>query len=570
MERGPVAPKDPTKKGAYFYIMLDKDIFGAPQPDGRGVQFIYENDNRLINASRIVGNINDEEILNLLKTTAGFRKLVHSIGVSVTEETQKEPVDFVFQMYGNKDTYGSGTSIRKSLLSNGSEEVILMDEVDWSEDDKEPGQIRFEFGKAEIQATASVRLYLREGFTAPEVILDEKIDDTSEDYKAMIKRSLMQAGNVARCKAAIEKAKAGKDVNIAFIGGSITQGAGAIPIHQKSYAYQCYRQFAEKYGTGDNVHLIKAGVGGTPSELGMIRFNRDILRDGSVNPDVIVIEFAVNDEGDETKGNCYESLVRKCLALPNEPAVILLFAVFSYDWNLQERLSPVGRNYDLPMVSVMDAVTPQFGLRKGEGRVLSKNQFFYDVFHPSNNGHKIMAECLMNLFEVADSAPACDDNTRELLKKDAVLGKDFEDVKLMDRKEMYMGAVIHEGSFNKQDSVLQCVEMDDQLVPVAQFPYNWHRPGKTNAEKDCFEMSIICKKLILVFKDSGDNMDGKADVYVDGEYVLTADPHINGWTHCNPVILMNQSKAKEHEIRIQMAEGEEEKRFTILGFGYVE
>ena len=91
---------------------------------------------------------------------------------------------------------------------------------------------------------------------------------------------------------------------------------------------------------------------------------------------MIVIEFAVNDEGDETKGVCYESLVRKVLQLPWNPAVILLFSVFANDWNLQERLSPVGYYYHLPMVSVRDAVSPQFGLPKEQGGVISRNQFF--------------------------------------------------------------------------------------------------------------------------------------------------------------------------------------------------
>ena len=46
-----------------------------------------------------------------------------------------------------------------------------------------------------------------------------------------------------------------------------------------------------------------------------------------------------NDEGDETKGRCYESLVTKILSMPDAPAVLLLFAVFANDWNLQERLA---------------------------------------------------------------------------------------------------------------------------------------------------------------------------------------------------------------------------------------
>lgn len=82
--------------------------------------------------------------------------------------------------------------------------------------------------------------------------------------------------------------------------------------------------FPEAFSAKNNVKFIKAGVGGTPSELGMIRFDRDVLRDGQ-QPDIVVIEFAVNDEGDETKGDCYESLVRKVLNLPWKPAVVLLF-----------------------------------------------------------------------------------------------------------------------------------------------------------------------------------------------------------------------------------------------------
>lgn len=67
------------------------------------------------------------------------------------------------------------------------------------------------------------------------------------------------------------------------------------------------------FGDGDNIHYIKAGVGGTPSELGMIRYERDVLRNFTVQPDIVVVEFAVNDAGDETNGVCYESLVRKIL-----------------------------------------------------------------------------------------------------------------------------------------------------------------------------------------------------------------------------------------------------------------
>lgn len=97
----------------------------------------------------------------------------------------------------------------------------------------------------------------------------------------------------------------------------------------------------------------------------------------------------------------------------------------------------MGDLYDLPMVSIRDAVTPQFSLKCGEGRILSKNQFFYDIFHPNNTGHTIMADCLQYLFERCDAAePArvgtfVEGMTEEQilsgkLSGPAVIGADFE------------------------------------------------------------------------------------------------------------------------------------------------
>ncbi|MCR5343639.1 MAG: SGNH/GDSL hydrolase family protein [Butyrivibrio sp.] len=563
--KGPVAPKDPTKKRPFFYIMQDKQIFAAPQPDGRGIQFIYEDMGRLQDSAKLQGNVTDEKILQMLGTAEGFRKLVHSIGVYVTEETRKETVTFVLQMYG--DNQGDpATIVSKSFVADGSEQIIDLTEVDWCENDKVPGQIRFEYDRSGIQSMVDVCLYLNDGFEAPEQITDSAVDFESDAYKEMIHRSLMQKGNLERLHKVTEKAKNGEDVTLSFIGGSITQGAGAIPIHKKCYARIYADAFEEKYGNGGKVNLIKAGVGGTPSELGMIRFERDVLRDGKEKPDLIVIEFAVNDEGDETQGVCYESLVRKCLALPWKPAVVLLFAVFSYDWNLQDRLGPVGVKYDIPMVSVLDAVTPQFGLMPGEGRVISKKQFFYDIYHPSNYGHMVMRDCLMEMTAEADKCTEFEAEG-DLLGREPAIGADFEKVYLVDRKDI-SSAEVSEGAFAGTDKVLQMVEMDSEVVPVAEFPNNWYYDGNSD-DPEPFRMKISCQKLLIINKDSGEPDFGTAEVFVDGRKVLDVDPHVNGWTHCNPLISLNGAEVGLHEVEVRMAKGDERKKFTILGFGVV-
>lgn len=568
---GPKAPKDAEKKRCGFYLMRGKEIAGSAQPDGRGVQFLFMDGGRMVSAARLVGNVTDEEIGKLLQTTEGFRKLVHSIGVTAElEQGECGEADFVLQMYGKSDPYSSGTLIRMTLPVDGRERRAVLSEQDWSDDDDQPGQIRFEFPKPGIIARVSVKLYLNDGFEAPEETEETEVDLESADYRAMLEKSLMQAGNPARLQRAIDRARQGEEVTVAFIGGSITQGAGAVPINTGCYAYKTFERFCRLAGreTEDNVHYVKAGVGGTPSELGMLRYERDVLRDGSVKPDLVVVEFAVNDEGDETKGECYDSLVRKILDGESKPAVILLFAVFDNDWNLQERLSPVGRAYDLPMVSVRDAVVEQFYRKPGEGRVFSKNQFFYDCFHPTNLGHTVMADCIGSLLEAADALPRQED-TLELAEITPPLGGEFQTVKLYDRSSDISCIHADCGGFRHQDEELQAVEMDRDLTGTKEFPNNWmHRAD--GRDEGPFSMDVVCRALLLIYKDSGSSTVGRAEVFVNGEKVLTADPHVNGWTHCNPVICFRGAEPVSRHVEIRMAEGEESKEFTILGFGVVE
>ena len=572
LQGGPKAPKDPTKKRKGFYIMRNKSVAGSPQPDGTGVQAIYLDSGRMLTAAEMVGNIKDERITELLKTTEGFRKLVHSIGVTVECENKEEVVEFCFQMYGKTDPYKSGTTLKLPVKADGMEQILNLEECSWSEDDNIPGQARFVFEKAETLATVAVKFYLYDGYEVPEIEEENPVDFQSPYYQEMLSKAIMQTGNNYRLKKAIEKARAGEDVTIAFIGGSITQGAGAVPINTECYAYKTYKGFCELVGktTEENVHYIKAGVGGTPSEFGMLRYERDVLCEGTVEPDVVVVEFAVNDEGDETKGECYDSLVRKILSGPNKPAVILLFAVFANDWNLQERLGPVGVAYDLPMVSTRNTVVEQFYKKPGEGRVVSKNQFFYDVFHPTSIGHTVMADGIIHLLEIVDKQKQAAEDV-DITTIIPPIGGEFEKVKLLDRKQSFEGAVIDGGSFVETDTELQAVECNMDLTHTPQLPFNWMYKG-TAAEGEFkpFVMDITCTALLLIAKDSASADVGSADVYVDGEKVLTYDPHQVGWTHCNPIIVFRGKEQKSYHVEIRMCEGDEKKDFTILGFGYVE
>lgn len=563
---GPKAPKDPTKKRSGFYVLLDTVVEASDHGWGNPSQELYIADGRLKDMAKVAGSVADEKILNLLMDCEGFHKLVHSIGVSVKAESEDYgEINFVLQNWGKIDLYNTGTIVRVPCPSDGTETIIDLNDYQWNEQDDVPGKFAFEFKNAGELATASIKLYLNDGYEVPEITIEAPVAFDSDEYQKMVAKSLLSLGNNKRLKAAIDKAERGEDITIAYIGGSITQGAGAHPIHTKNYSYQSYLLFRKMFAKGrDNVHFVKAGVGGTPSELGMIRYERDVLKDGTVKPDVVVVEFAVNDEGDETKGICYESLILKILAADNNPAVIMLFAVFQNDWNLQDRLSPIGNYYNLPMVSVKDAVADQFKKTKDNGNVISKRQFFYDVYHPTNDGHTVMADCLAYLFSETKKAAADKDDI--IIDKAPVIGSWFKDVRLLDKKDNTDIAKIEAGSFTDIDTDLQFVEKDVNPAGSPEFPYNWKRNVKAGNEG--FRITITSKSLLVVYKDSGSMEVGKADIFVDGILFKTVDPHENNWTHCNPIILYREDICRKHTVEIKMAAGDEEKIFTILGFGF--
>ena len=271
--KGPVAPKDPTKKRPYINILQNKDIFGAPQPDGQFVHFLYMDFGRIQDAAKLTGNVTDPKMLDDMATAEGFKKIVSAIGVSVSGTQPDKKVRFVAEMY--PDNPGEeATVIERDIPMDGMETVIELNEVTWSEHDRVLGQFRFVFDTDGLQATSDVRLYLNDGFEAPKQLEEASVDFESSAYKAMIEKSLMQQGNTARLKKVIDKAQNGGNVTVGLIGGSITQGAGAVPIHEKCYARLFYEDFVKRYMKGGECTFIKAGVGGTPSELGMIRFDR--------------------------------------------------------------------------------------------------------------------------------------------------------------------------------------------------------------------------------------------------------------------------------------------------------
>ncbi|MBO5454653.1 MAG: SGNH/GDSL hydrolase family protein [Clostridia bacterium] len=132
-----------------------------------------------------------------------------------------------------------------------------------------------------------------------------------------------------------------EEVVVVAFGGSLTMGAGG------NYADDWTHGIVDKllpslYGDNHKYILANMAIGGTHSQYGMYRFESDVEM---FEPDVVIIEFCVNDQTmvvdgkgvyqpEEGKRNM-ESIIRQCMELPKKPYVMLLGLGTSKDTSVQ-------------------------------------------------------------------------------------------------------------------------------------------------------------------------------------------------------------------------------------------
>ena len=369
-------------------------------------------------------------------------------------------------------------------------------------------------------------------------------------YEEIIKKSLVTKGNNYLVKQVLAKMRAGEEVIVSAIGGSVTEGAGPSSYTQ-GYAYQFKDLFIEKYAVDkDKVKFVPAGIGGTPSAMGVVRYQKDVVNAGGRDPDLLIIEFAVNDWLECTNTRGMEYIVRN--ALEHNTAVIMLYAAATYT-NQQGQIKPVADFYKLPQVSISDGL-----LNSGVNQEKDSKIYYSDYVHPTRYGHAYMAKCLMNLIDEIDKSEADEKPELPAAYKNENAFKNFAAI-YADTNDK--NVTIKAGAFSNKDDAIQGYMHGGKC-----FPENW---SKTSDDKTPFTMTLECKSLIMIYKNANNDSFGKAEVYVDGKLQNTYAGHEDGgWNNCMIVMIIDEKTVSKHTVEIKMATGDEDKAFTILAFGY--
>ena len=125
-----------------LYILVDKPVGGGGS-DAESNRFpVFLNDERLVTFAKIVGGVQDEKILEMLRTAKGFRRLVHSIGVSIVSDVPDKAAVFRMVFSGEHGTEGGSGKI--SLCTNGVETILEMACVEEQDTDAVPGKFIIE------------------------------------------------------------------------------------------------------------------------------------------------------------------------------------------------------------------------------------------------------------------------------------------------------------------------------------------------------------------------------------------------------------------------------------------
>ena len=377
-----------------------------------------------------------------------------------------------------------------------------------------------------------------------------------EIYQEMLELSLMYEGNFANLKKVMEKLRAGEEVYVAALGGSVTEGAGA-GNNDNGYAYQFAAELGSTYAVNpkEQIHFVNAGLSGTPSTLGLMRYKKDVLDPLGQAPDLLIIEFAVNDWQEVTNGRAYESLVYEALTAKENCAVICLCSVAKTAWNTQESFLTIAKHYQIPLVSMKKAVFEPLGNTR-----IPATTYFSDDYHPKYYGHKLMKDCLMHLFAVADEA---EEQEPAEIPAEAVKGRDFTGLVNVDSESKVKGMKM--GSFGDVDENVVTMHFTKSI----SFPNNFHH--QAGSKNDPLTMKVKCKKILINYKTSTSASFGKADFYVDGKPVTTADGYsAGGWNNCNVLLVLDEAEAATHTLEVKMADDSLDKAFTVLSISYAE
>ena len=354
--------------------------------------------------------------------------------------------------------------------------------------------------------------------------------------------------NITRLKNLMKRAANGESLVIGFLGGSITQGSlSSTP--ETCYAYLVYEWWKKSFPNAE-FSFVNGGIGGTTSHYGGARAWKDVL---CYRPDIVTVDFSVNDDANEFFEETYEGTLRRLLAAPSAPAVVVLNNVF-YDTgkNAQDYHNRIADHYGIPHVSIKDTIYPDV-----ESGKIVRADITPDNLHPNDKGHRLVADEICKLL----------DSIKAEVEEEAIAGENIEDKSMKTEKSILLPEPLTENAY-EHSRLIQIQDneaiLDGFLVdPIEKkgmldiFKNGW-TAAHTN-DKISFEIECSC--LAVQYRKSVQQPVPKAKAVIDGDEahaVILDGNFTEDWGDClylEP--LLHHAEKKVHRIEITVTDAKD-------------
>lgn len=353
---------------------------------------------------------------------------------------------------------------------------------------------------------------------------------------------------MTRLKNLMKRAANGESLVIGFLGGSITQGSlSSTP--KTCYAYLVYEWWKKSFPNAA-FSFVNGGIGGTTSHYGGARAWKDVL---CYRPDIVTVDFSVNDDANEFFEETYEGTLRRLLAAPSAPAVVVLNNVF-YDTgkNAQDYHNRIADHYGIPHVSIKDTVYPDV-----ESGKIVRADITPDNLHPNDKGHRLVADEICKLL----------DSIKAEMEEETIAGENIEGKSTKTEASVLLPAPLTENAY-EHSRLIQIQDneaiLDGFLVdPIEKkgmldiFKNGW-TAAHTN-DKISFEIECSC--LAVQYRKSVQQPVPKAKAVIDGdeEHAVILDGNFTeDWGDClylEP--LLHHAEKKVHRIEITVTDAKD-------------
>lgn len=353
---------------------------------------------------------------------------------------------------------------------------------------------------------------------------------------------------MTRLKNLMKRAANGESLVIGFLGGSITQGSLS-STSKNCYAYLVYEWWKKSFPNAA-FSFVNGGIGGTTSHYGGARAWKDVL---CYRPDIVTVDFSVNDDANEFFEETYEGTLRRLLAAPSAPAVVVLNNVF-YDTgkNAQDYHNRIADHYGIPHVSIKDTVYPDV-----ESGKIVRADITPDNLHPNDKGHRLVADEICKLL----------DSIKAEVEEETIAGENIEGKSTKTEASVLLPAPLTENAY-EHSRLIQIQDneaiLDGFLVdPIEKkgmldiFKNGW-TAAHTN---DKISVEIECSCLAVQYRKSVQQPVPKAKAVIDGDEahaVILDGNFTEDWGDClylEP--LLHHAEKKVHRIEITITDAKD-------------